>query len=763
MSNTSIKISQLPSLGTLANGNTILPVVNTNGLLTTEKVTVANIANFTLNEAGNTLLPAFLSTYSLNVINANQPNITSTGTLSSFSINDIANLNIPGGANGDYITTDGNGNLSWQVLNPLENLANYTGNIGNLSFIESAYSTLFGDTNSYLELRNDDTRLANDEGNVEVWSQGNIFTFASDGIFHVPNSITASGNIDASRMQLSQGANIGALSVIYPGNLQYVDIANGNISASGMINVNGTISAVGDITTGANFIVTNGIFYGNGNPYIGEAAGSNTEIQFNDENGFGASSSLTFDKITGNLNVPSGFLNAAAVSTTGLVSCENLYVNGQLNASNDGYINNLIPNFDVSYNLGNGTQQWSSLFVSTVSTNKTDPLQLQNPQGNVNIIAGGSTWKFTTEGGGNTYLPPSTYLTTSEGSMYVQSKGDYEIYAYDQTTPTQSGGKILAQAGQGATGTINGAGGTGGEIRIHAGAGGTTNNTYQGGAGGLLEFKAGDGSDGSQPYQVMAQPGGNLFITAGSSGTNDGNASLGSYGGNITLSAGNTTGTSMNGGNIIFAVGESSDGNRGVVTTTGNIVLKNNMLIENNLNGYLNIGGTDSYISINDNNPTGFTITTNNTGNQYKWYFDNESGVISPVSPTTLNVGYTQTYTSGSVKRINGDPFPASAPQNTDQTIYMASSADIIGATLTLRVQASNFSELINIDIVKEYSNANVTFSIGTRLKSNPSIADTIISVDQDVTNKLIVNANCQATGFAYYTYDVKEYKYTYD
>jgi hypothetical protein len=124
MANTTIKITQLPSIGNNLTAGTVLPVVAVNGITpVTDKTTVGNIANFTLTNAGNTLPPALLAIYSQTVTNAAQPNITSVGTLTSVTVTgniggnlkipSIANLKISGGTNGYVIQTDGTGNLTW--------------------------------------------------------------------------------------------------------------------------------------------------------------------------------------------------------------------------------------------------------------------------------------------------------------------------------------------------------------------------------------------------------------------------------------------------------------------------------------------------------------------------------------------------------------------------------------------------------------------------------------------------------------------------
>ena len=107
MANATIKITQLPNIGNNLSSNTLLPVVDTTGTAVTEKVTVGNVANFILTEAGNLLPEAFVAQIAYSVANAAQPNITSVGTLS------VNTLKISGGTNGYVLQTDGTGNVTW--------------------------------------------------------------------------------------------------------------------------------------------------------------------------------------------------------------------------------------------------------------------------------------------------------------------------------------------------------------------------------------------------------------------------------------------------------------------------------------------------------------------------------------------------------------------------------------------------------------------------------------------------------------------------
>jgi collagen type VII alpha len=131
-----VKISQLPPIEGNLVGTTLLPIVNTNGIFTTDKITVNQFANYILLNAGNALANANISSLSYNVINAAQPNITSVGTLSSLTVVGTSNVGYPnnliilGGTNGQVLTTNGSGGLSWTTVSGGGGSAGATGATG---------------------------------------------------------------------------------------------------------------------------------------------------------------------------------------------------------------------------------------------------------------------------------------------------------------------------------------------------------------------------------------------------------------------------------------------------------------------------------------------------------------------------------------------------------------------------------------------------------------------------------------------------------
>ena len=172
---TTITIPQLPTIPNAnISGSSLLAIVDTTGVPQTDKVTVGNLANFVLTEAGNLLENAFLSTYSQTVTNAAQPNITSVGTLS------VNTLKISGGANGQILRTDGAGNLSW--------ISGSGGGTGNIIFTNSNIST--NTTNANVNI------IGNGTGNINLTSNGHTWNFDNTGNLLAPGDLVGPASSD---------------------------------------------------------------------------------------------------------------------------------------------------------------------------------------------------------------------------------------------------------------------------------------------------------------------------------------------------------------------------------------------------------------------------------------------------------------------------------------------------------------------------------------------------------------------------------------
>jgi len=109
-------LSSLTVTGNVTSGNATL------GNLATANYFAGSGANLTNIPAGNITGTVATSTTSGTVTTAAQPNITSVGTLTSLTINGnatlgtVANVHISGGSSGQFISTDGAGNLSFSTV-----------------------------------------------------------------------------------------------------------------------------------------------------------------------------------------------------------------------------------------------------------------------------------------------------------------------------------------------------------------------------------------------------------------------------------------------------------------------------------------------------------------------------------------------------------------------------------------------------------------------------------------------------------------------
>ena len=289
-----------------------------------------------------------------------------TGTL-TIDLGDADNVLLRGGLNGYVLTTDGTGNLSWQGSGVI------TYGIANVSKANPAVVTT--------------------TGNNAVTTGVAVTIFGVSGMTQLPTA----------------GAN--GTNKFYAYKISSTTFSlYSDVGLTAPVNSGGFSPAIAN--TG-NAVVS---FYQSG---IGLPGGSNTQIQFNDGFGtFGGSANYTFNKVTntlrvvgnanvtnlnatstinGNLNGPIGVSTANTgafttitttstisasgnVNTTGNVSVlgnivssrnitgNNVTISNNLTTGNlsiNGNIqSNLIPNANVTYNLGNNTNRWNDLYLA---------------------------------------------------------------------------------------------------------------------------------------------------------------------------------------------------------------------------------------------------------------------------------------------------------------------------------------------------------------------------------------------------------------
>jgi len=223
---TTIKITELTNIGANLDGSTVFPVVNMSGTPTTQKTVLGNIANTIFAGAGTdyvsvasavTATNATVATRAGTVTTAAQPNITSTGNLTGLTVSNasgvvnftttanvtlgaVGNLHIAGGSNGQVLTTNGSGGLSWTS-------SSGSANTGNIGFNDNIIYSLDGSYLDNSDLTHDASAAfiipTNGGGNVEVNNTyGNILiqtgvdgTFTGIWNFDNTGNLQVPGNI----------------------------------------------------------------------------------------------------------------------------------------------------------------------------------------------------------------------------------------------------------------------------------------------------------------------------------------------------------------------------------------------------------------------------------------------------------------------------------------------------------------------------------------------------------------------------------------
>lgn len=402
---TQIKITQLTNIGSANTTVTsLLPIVNMSGVPTTQKTTLGNLANVILSQSGGNYAPANLANIAYSVTNAAQPNITSTGTLSSLSVSGNAN-------------------------------------IGSLQFIGANISTPVLNGNIYLNGNGPN-------GHVQITANNFNWTFDPNGNMTLSDGTTM-GLIDANN----------ALGFDVSSNMQFqIMTDNGTDSYSWYFNKNGSMifpAAGNNEATIQSYTGTPGqgsfvklVTSASSNFILGTAGNNHVVINTNKN---GANARWIFDDV-GNLTLPG---NTFAIN----------YANGQqvplggggANTGNIGFTGNAI------YNLGGILVENADLTHGATAAlslpnnaNTSNPIQITNTYGNVQVTTGitaGSLKNWTFDNNGGLTFPGGTVAQND-----IEGTGNFGF-----EMPANVGFDILADLGNsewsfGANGTLTLAG-----------------------------------------------------------------------------------------------------------------------------------------------------------------------------------------------------------------------------------------------------------------------------------------------------------------
>ena len=263
-------------------------------------------------------------------------NVTKTlnGNVANFSGNLTSlNANLGNLATANYVNvaTQLNGN----VANFSGNLTSLNANLGNLA------------TANYVNVANEiNGNIANFSGNITSLN-ANLGNLATANYVNVASNVT-SNNVTVNLELAGNTAN-------FSGNITALNANLGNLATANFVNASSNINVTNTMQAGN--VRTDNLLYANGNPWdLQEAAGSNTQLQYNDgNNDFGASANLVFDYVASNLTVTGNIIATGSFigNITGNITAPG--ANTQI-LFNDANVTNAVANFsyDKAFNSGGG-------------------------------------------------------------------------------------------------------------------------------------------------------------------------------------------------------------------------------------------------------------------------------------------------------------------------------------------------------------------------------------------------------------------------
>jgi hypothetical protein len=671
-------------IGPLANGNSNVNIPSSNGNINLTAVgnttlivtgTGANIigtANVTGNLTANNITAGSGSGGNItggNVISANTfIALASANFVAAANVNlgAVGNVKITGGSSSQYLQTDGTGNLSWSTVasgassnisngNSNVNIPSANGNV-NISAVGNANVLVVTGTGANI------TGTANVTGNLSAnnitagsGSGGNI----TGGNVISANTFTASGNITAGNANLGNAVTanffIGSgnnLSNIQGGNVSG-QVGNALVSGTVYTNAQPNITSVGTLTSLA---VTGNTTSGN---LIGPLANGNSNVNIPSSNGninltaVGNTTLIitgTGANITGTANI-SGNLSAGNANTGNLLTTNNLSVTTFVTS-------NLIPNANVTYDLGNTTNRWKDLWLSnstlyfdtnaTVSagtlTNGNSTVSIPTANGNINLTAVSNTTMVITGTGAN--IAGTINATGNANAGNVGATGGYfTTIAGSLTTAAQPNiTSVGTLTGLTSTGTANLTGAS------NVSLGPIANVHISGGTNGYVLQ-----TDGSGTLSWVAQSGGGGSASI-SNGTS--NVNIATSGGNVTTSvAGNAniltvTGTGVNVAGTLNVTGQSNLGAVGNVKITGGTA---NYILNTDGAGNLSWVAPPAGANVTVDNFTGngvqtvFTLSTTPTGiNQTSVNYNGATVLRTDYTLANANITFSSAPANGS-------------------------------------------------------------------------------------------------------------------
>jgi hypothetical protein len=538
--------------------------------------------------------------------------------------------------------------------------------------------------------------------------------------------------------------------------------ASGNIYATGTIQSGGNMSTGGSFTAAGNVTAQNfiGNFAGNISGNVA-AAGSNTQVQYNNSNALGASANLTFNNTTNLLsvtgNVAATYFQGNGSQLTGLPAT---YGNSNVITLLASFGSNTISttgNVSTGYVLGNGSQL-TGIVSSYSNANVANYLPIYSGSLNSvnNITASGNVTalRFATSGAqgnivgpnyvsANYFVGDGSLLTNLPASSYGNANVNTLLAAWGSNTLSTTGnisaGYLFGNGSQLTGITAGSTYSNANVVSLLASFGSNTISTsgnvtagYFVGNGSLLTSLTGGNVTGTVANATYATSAGTAITATNAAQANYANIANSVTGGNVTGSVAQAnyanTANSVAGGNVSGQVANAliagtvytaaqpnitSVGTLTTVTVTGNTT-SGNILTGGQVSAVGNITG--AYIFGNGSQLTGLPATYGNSNvtTLLASFGSNTISTTGNVNVGNLNVNG-QIYDNSGVLQLNAVGNIVLVPTGTTvvQSDFSAT------GNVTGNYFIGNGSQLSGIVTSAGGSNTQIQFNNGNTLAGN--------------------------------------------
>jgi len=256
--------------------------------------------------------------------------------------------------------------------------------------------------------------------NLGNLAQANFFS-GDGGLLSNINGANISGNISGNITNANYAA--------FAGNV--VNAAQPNITSVGTLT---SLDVTGNVAAGG--IKTDNLYYANGTPWdLQEAAGSNNQVQFNQNNNFAASANFTFNPSTNVLTV-GGNIAGDNVNAGNLLTAN--YVSGTLTTAAQPNITSVgnLTSLDVAGNVAAGNVSAAAgTFTANVSANNLSTTNgvtagngLQVTTGSLSVLAGNLDVTGNLNVTGNVNYSNVTDLVVGDPLIYLGANNTGDTY-----------------------------------------------------------------------------------------------------------------------------------------------------------------------------------------------------------------------------------------------------------------------------------------------------------------------------------------------